>query len=183
MEESEEILKPLEITSSFNAESDSLDRIRLKILEVFFEMKNIFIQKDYNYFKKTLVISFIYEAGKLRLNNEDYDSMISMFNLFHKSDFFITSSPGKVKFFKKILRGTPVKTKVIDDNFLVISGRNLEQSQKDYIIHISDSLPENIYFSKNRKLVNKLDVIENIKPETLNFDIDSEEYLKKIRKS
>ena len=155
-------------------DSDSLDDIRIELFNCLLNIKNIGVQKNYNFFNNTILLSFLNDNNNIRLEKKEKEVFLNLLDMFQQDDIFITCEKNYMEYMK-ILFDQKLFT-VLRNKFMYCKGFNLPDKQNTLIKKVTNLLESNIGYYKDYQEINNMLNLKNLK----NVKITNERDISKI---
>ena len=90
----------LEFIIDKERDSDSLDDIRIQLFNCLLDIKNTGVQKNYNFFNNTILLSFLNDNNNIRLEKKEKEVFLNLLDMFQQDDIFITCEKNYMEYMK-----------------------------------------------------------------------------------
>ena len=125
-------------------DSDSLDDIRIELFNCLLNIKNIGVQKNYNFFNNTILLSFLNDNNNIRLEKKEKEVFLNLLDMFQQDDIFITCEKSYMEYMK-LLFGPKIFT-ILRKKFMYCKGSNIDKSQRELINRVNFLLKSGVGF-------------------------------------
>ena len=151
-------------------DSDSLDDIRIQLFNCLLNIKNIGVQKNYNFFNNTILLSFLNDNNNIRLEKKEKEVFLNLLDMFQQDDIFITCEKSYMEYMK-LLFGPKIFT-ILRKKFMYCKGSNIDKSQRELINRVNFLLKSGVGFYFDHKEISNVLSLRNLKKVKINCSED-----------
>lgn len=151
----------LEFVIDKDRDSDSLDDIRIKLFNCLLDIENIDLQKNFNFFNNTILLSFLNDNNNIKLEKEEKELFLKFLDMFRQNDIFITCDKNYMEYMKIIFGDKPFT--ILRNRFMYCKGMDLTENQKKLIVKVNDLIKSGIGYYPDREEINNVLNLKNLR--------------------
>lgn len=160
----------LEFIIDKERDSDSLDDIRIQVFNCLLNIKNIALQKNFNFFNNTILLSFLNDNNNIKLEKTEKEVFLKFLDMFQQDDIFITCEKSYMEYMKMLF--DPKLFTVLRNKFMYCKGSNIDKSQRELINRANFLLKSGVGFYSDYKEISNVLSLKNLRKVKINSNED-----------